>query len=624
MKVIVKCILLGLLIPLAFVACTEKSLSPSSVPDGLAQIELGVRIPAPVVTRAMSDNENVVVENETTGFVVFAFDSETSSLVWMLKSGDANYESNLSDYRSTTAIKWRTGVFPPGYEVTTDDAQYGTLFIEAPVSSAAMELLVVANVDLSLVSTSYSDGVVSSYTLGTTVLTPSTSLLEDVDEALAAYDYSASTLTGTWGPVTDVWDDDGNENVGLVGTETSNYIPMAGLAALSDGVGSGVTGMVSLRRSLAKVSVTVEFSSADLAKFLPMEMKIVNVNDLASVYAPAGEDGEQVSNIPSTSSTTYTAMTSYASFPSTVSATEALTVSAQLYVPESVTWPTADDRDTHLCVLLGGVFDSDGVYTFDNDGGGTLNDYSDLEARGWSTPLIWYRLDFIPSEATSTEEELEEILRNHHYRFTVSNLAYLGSYSEVLAMNMLYPDNYVIAGSGEGSWTLIVEDEDINSITVAYESSSDDGTDVGVNDYVGVSGVDLTIELPLEASAFTGNEATHLKMVTNYEAWDVESGIELADCEGVFSFSFTEDDEVNTSVYWYNEETGEVQYPAHSGYLWIWADGLSGSYGSATDALAAAAASFYTDGVLNVDKSYTFYICVGVVRKEIHISLVAE
>ncbi len=617
MKIIVKYILLGLLIPLAFVACTEKNLSTSSLPDGLAQIELGVRIPAPVATRAM--NEYGVVESETTGFVVFAFDQENSTLVWMLKSGDTNYESNLSDYTGTTAIKWRNGVFPPGYTVTADDAQYGTLFIEAPVSSEPLELLVVANVGLSSVSTTVTGGVVSSYTLGQTVLTPSTSTLDDVEDALSELDYSALTLTGTWGPVTDVWDDDGNENVGLVGTETSNYIPMAGLAVLDDGVGSGVTGTVSLRRSLAKVSVTVEFSVGVVPRFLPMEMKIVNVNDYATVYSP-DVDGEQVSNIPTSPTDTYTAMTSYESFPSTISSTEALSVSAQLYVPESVTWPTEGDNDTHLCVLLGGVFDSDGVYTFDDNGVGTLNDYSNWQDDypNWTTPLIWYRLDFIPSEATSTEEELTEILRNHHYRFTVSNLAYLGSYSEVAAMSMLYPDNYVIVDSGEGSWTLIVEDEDINSITVAYESSSDGGTDVGVNDYVGVSGVDLTIELPASSEDFTGNEATHLKMVTNYASWNVESGIDYGDCEEVFSFSFSEDDEVNENVYWYMEGEDPV-YPEHSGYLWIWADGLSGS-----GSLATAAASLYTNGVLNVDKSYTFYICVGVVRKEIHISLVAE
>ncbi|MCD8313257.1 MAG: hypothetical protein LUC24_03770 [Bacteroidales bacterium] len=584
MKHLVRHILLPVLL-IAAAACTEQIRTPDSslTSDGKARVSIGVRIPAPVATRAVDES---AIDGDN--FVIFGFkhdDSEGSdpTLLWALKSGDVNSGSNLTAYQETSSIEWRSGVYPSGYTLDESDGNtsYGTLYFEADATSDAIDVLVLANADISQLTAS-EDG--TAYTLGTATLTPGTSTLSTVEAALSAFDYDAKELTGTY--------------EGASESQTTGYIPMAGYTTLEGGVEPGVVGTVSLRRSLAKVSVTVNYSDLTTANFVPQTMKIMNVSEWATVYAPTSD----AANIPAADGETdvYDALTEFGTYEETDY--YAASVTAQLYVAETA----ISSGETHVCVLVGGIYDTAGVY----DEEGNLKDYSGTLPA--SAAQSWYRLDFIPYEADTDDagEEIEEILRNHHYMFSVEDLSYMGSQSEDAAFALTYPDNYNMANQ-LGSWVLYVEDEDINSITVAYDRGDTAGTQP---DYVGVSATEITITLPAtyaEYDAAASKPATHIKMVTNYEEWNVEDSIDANTCEGIFTFSYSEDDETNTDVYLYDEDTGDTEYPAHSGVLWIWADGENVS-------------SLYdTDGNL-IEGQYSFYIVVGTVRKQILVDVVAE
>ncbi|MCD8313474.1 MAG: hypothetical protein LUC24_04870, partial [Bacteroidales bacterium] len=100
MKHLVRHILLPVLLMAA--ACTENIQAPdgSLTSDGKAGVSIGVRIPAPVATRAVDES---AIDGDS--FVIFAFahddtaGEEGPALLWALKSGDVNSGSNLTAYQ---------------------------------------------------------------------------------------------------------------------------------------------------------------------------------------------------------------------------------------------------------------------------------------------------------------------------------------------------------------------------------------------------------------------------------------------------------------------------------------------------------------------------------------------
>ena len=227
------------------------------------------------------------------------------------------------------------------------------------------------------------------------------------------------------------------------GQIVNEVIPMYGKTTLDSGITAGVTGNISLVRSMAKITVNVNDNN-----FVPKSIKVVNVNDGVSVYYTSDTEAYLPASPTKEDKTV-----------------EFLNGSASVYIGE--TNNTADigetnnTADSRISVILYGFF------------------------KGTET---WYRFDMITKEAVT----LETLLRNHHYIFEVGGINHLGSGSESDALRKKIADNQMVTSDVK---LFDITNDAILSIT------SDDAA------YVGVSAEFLTLkgDAPVGLTVLTNN-----------------------------------------------------------------------------------------------------------------------
>ncbi len=556
--------LLGLALPLLCWACTDTEFANVSqtLTEGRASVTLNISTPESFSTRTRAiseDNESVLDDK----FAVFAFNyvSGDTLLLFTVKSGDVNSESNLDgdntytsaygDYTSSPSIAWHEDASGTG----------GRLYIEYDETDGPIHLLVLANVDLEKVEA---------------LLTPEAGSTEP-----AIYEgMTFSAVTAALEPALD-YD---------VTDEDLTSIPMAGECELENGITLGSTGSISLRRSVAKFTVRVEYSrdrveneyeGIDNVPFSPDSIQITNLNaTYATVYAPYVYDSDGVL------------------MPHVSTLNENIEYSPMLYFDENSEWILDEENEVYYKEVVFFVAETvnsrQAAYTVNPDGsftqnttnprisvlvGGTYNDNDDtvLERN-------WYRLDLIPESAESADEEYPYILRNHNYRFVISDVDKRGSSSELEALELQIPDNEPFS-EGEGIY-VDIEDEDIISITVDSNTADENGQPY----YVGVSSTEI------ELNTYWGNIAcARVKVETNFDDWTIdfysipyatdEQGNPLTDTDGspIYAISFVWDSESNT--------------------LWLWLD--------------------YPDDV-TVGDTYAYYIVAGNIRKKMRITIIYE
>ncbi len=522
--------LLGLALPLMLFSCAENdlgSMDGTRLSEGRAQVTIEVGAPGAFSASALS--RSISQDNEDTldgRFVVFAFDgdSDESNLLFIVRTGDTNENSNLNatstvygDYTGSPSIAWH-----PADELS----EKGRLYIEDDENDQAMELLILANVD-------------PTTELNLTSTTPTRA---DVIDALSAFDYD----------VTD---------------ENLESIPMAGEFELENGITLGSTGAIQLRRSVAKVTVRVEYDENNLDQyFLPSCVYMLNMNrTTATVYSPSSvepnfPEGEVVFNQydPSDVTPVY--------FPNEW--TEGVDDDGDPVMYKEVVFYVAENEN-----LKGDAFVDMGNPTEFNTTDprisilveGEFDDYD-----GETMSECWYRLDLLPATAMSGDDELDYILRNHHYRFVIHDMQTRGSTADRAALALSVPDNYPFSESS-GSY-VVVEDDDIVSITVERYNSS--GGDEPY--YVGVSST--SVDVPR-----TQDACFRVVIVTNCPDWTIDpSDIPKHDADNS-AFDFV-----------YETFLGKQT-------MWVWLD---------------------YPAIVRENESYAYYIVAGRIRKKMRINVV--
>ncbi len=470
-----------LMMPLLCLSCTEESGGvPSAMTDTTVQLDLELYIPAPsVATRVISTDNELYLD--PTKFAVYAFDASDNYL-WTIVSGGTNTDG-------TSQLAYTNG----------------HLYVDAPEYNGTVQLLVLANVN----DLSTAKGIAAS-----TSSTTMSEIIENLSPALD-YDVTDTSLTG---------------------------IPMAGTATLSN-ITLGSRGAISLRRSVAKISVTYT-DATQRGNFVPSSMQVVNVNRYATVYAPTGEINISTNenNTITTEETTFVANGDG-------------TVTATIFVAETLNLPNDGSR---ISVLV------NGTYTDDNNVSGSY----------------WYRLDMITESTESTESteenEIEYLMRNYHYKFTIADITYHGSSSVDEALAMDYPDNFILVTGDEAAYVVIVDD-DILSISVEYDTSVDSDNPY----YVGVSSTEVTITYDGDLADY---DPIKVKVITNFDGWTIDESFLPTDSAGNCAFDFSYENEVENTV-----------------TMWIWVD--------------------YPDAI-EQGKTYTYYIVAGNIRKEMKITII--
>ncbi len=477
-------------------------------------------------TRAITEENDAVLDGN---FLVFAFDNDQLLYYW--KTGDTNgEETNLKDasnawgdYTDSLSITWHAA----------DESQSsGRLYIEAKETPKLLHLFVLANVDVDKVS----------------------ALFDGEEPAISKdKDMSEEAVIAALSPALDF-------DVAEV-----EYIPMVGECDLEDGITLGSKGSLSLRRSVAKFTVRVEYTVARLnadyegdiekAPFLPSEAQILNLNAYATVYAPSTDEPNVSSlNEAQDRNPSLTFLDEWTQGTNN-DGEEVYYKEVVFYVAETENnrsdaysggeWNTDNPR---ISVLVGGQFEDYDSQTLDEN---------------------WYRLDLIPESATSTDQELESILRNHHYRFILGDVVDRGSSSKEEALELTVPDNFPF-GEGDNDNYVEIVDEDILSVTVEYYTSTDSDEPY----YIGVSSTSIELEDTEDACA-------RVKVDTNFDDWHIdESSIPVTD-DGNYVISFVYDAEAKT--------------------LWLWLD--------------------YPDAV-TPGETYYYYIVAGNIRKKMRVTIV--
>ncbi len=538
-------------------ACTDVDIldgAPGLSGDdgGLVGVEICIAAPEAFSevngTRAISEGNESILDGR---FAVFGFTGDGKTLQFVLKTGDRNTGSNL-DGNNDYAIAYGDHTDSPSIAWHPSDASStsGRLYIEYRETRVPVHLLVLANVDPAAVAGLLTaDGTVGS----TPSITLGESTLSDVVAALAPtldFDVTSDALAS---------------------------VPMAGECDLGNGITLGSKGAISLRRSVAKFTVRVEYTydkvvsdfggDINKASFQPESFRVMNLNKYATVYSPS-DDG----SAPAISSLNGNGDCSPTfSFPKGVDGdalggwTLEWNDEGGVYYKEVVfyvaeTWnsrkPYSKEGDgSRISVLVGGQFHDD------MDWGQT-----------------WYRLDLIPESATSIEEEIGCVLRNHHYAFVIRDDMHRGSTSMEGALALVVPDNFPFeSGDGSGMY-VVVTDEDILSITVEYYTS--EGADMPY--YVGVSSNYLELE-DIQGAC------TRVKVVTNFVdsdghlLWTIDKSAMPTATDGSDAISFVWDDNAST--------------------LWLWLD--------------------HPEAVF-VGQTCHYYIVAGNIRKKMRITIVGS
>ncbi len=589
MRYIRKYIIGSLALPLLLLSCTDNGLTVSNPSGGsasgsLVRMELNISTPEAFSTR--NSTRAITEECDSTldgRFAVFGFtydDSGDAILQFVLKTGempdddtlystgDTNAESNLNgentyvssygDYTTSPSIAWHAA---------DESSTRGRLYIEYWETPGPVHLLVLSNVD----STKVAALLTEDETTGEPAITIGESTLDEVTEALApALDFS-------------VYDD---EETGY----TINSIPMAAECELANGITLGSTGSISLRRSVAKFTVRVEYTGdriesygtiADVP-FHPQSLQILNVNSYATVYAPNSSEPNISTLNESTIDLEYT-------FPGAPTSDESVA---------GEEWEYDADEDVYYKEVVFYVAETmnskkdartatgDGSYTTNTDDPrisvlviGEYIDYTDQT----NITTNCYRLDLIPEGADDLTDELDSIMRNHHYKFVISDASKRGSSSVEEALEMAVPDNEPNIGL-IGSY-VIIDDEDILSITVETSNTTEGGRG---SYYVGVSSTSIELDVAQGTSA-----CARVKMVTNADDWSIdfysipqatdENGDPLTDSDGNTIYAIT------------------FVWDSNSSTLWLWLD--------------------YPESV-TVGETYAYYIVAGNIRKKMRITIV--
>ncbi len=578
MRYIRKCIIGSLALPLLLLSCTDNGLTlgvpnVGSASGDLVRMELNISTPEAFSTRNSTRTITEDCDSTLDGrFAVFGFTYEGNDTIlqFVLKTGemsddetplystgDTNTESNLNgsneyvtdygDYTTSPSIAWHAA---------DASSTSGRLYIEYWETPEPVHLLVLSNVDptavAALLTADETTGETAAITIGT-------STFEEVTNAIApALDFN-------------VYD------------ESINSIPMAAECDLQNGITLGSTGSISLRRSVAKFTVRVQYSmerveedydgSIDNVPFHPESLQIVNVNSYATVYAP----NDTLPNISTLNDEDYDE--DYKVSPiyyfeegewtQGVTGTDAEDIyykEVVFYVAETMnskqnayTSGTPNTTNPRISVLVGG------------------NYYDEEQEKETEN---WYRLDLIPESAESADAELDCILRNHHYNFVIRNVDKIGSTTEDEALQLPVPDNEPRVV--DDAFLVWIEDEDIISITVETNPEGE-----GVPYYVGVSSTSMELDIAYGTAA-----CARVKVATNFEGWTIdyysipqatdESGDPLTDSDGnpIYAISFVWDENSYT--------------------LWLWLD--------------------YPEDV-EVGKTYAFYIVAGNIRKKMNITI---
>lgn len=361
MKKEVNILFLSLILSL-FAACTannEVMEKTENEARDAVQIEMDVDMPALQTSRSID-------EDAIGDYVLFAFQDD--KCISVRKKGDKNI---------------------------TISATNGKMYVLLPETSDAVDLLMLANVDLQKVKTMEEYNAISA----------------TKESILADFDFKCSEQTAA--------------------------IPMCGQATLAEGVALGTKGSITLLRSMAKISVNVVDNS-----FTPISIKVVNVNDDATVYS-ASTEGVNIPANPETKDFEQ-------SFNSGAS--------ASVYVGETM---NIKEQGKRISVLLYGTY------------------------QGHDS---WYRFDMITKDA----KELDYIQRNHHYIFQVGGINYRGAQSAEAALANTKADNEVV---GSDVNLFIIDNDAILSIT------SDDASYVGVSEQV----VKMVGDSPVSVSVLTNN-----------------------------------------------------------------------------------------------------------------------
>lgn len=188
---------------------------------------------------------------------------------------------------------------------------------------------------------------------------------------------------------------------------TSHPLTMYGQTqAVQIGLDKTVTLTVALHRIMARVQVKFEGNAAVATNFSAEEVRLYNFNDRARVI-PAflqettGADYEQTATIPDGAEL----------YPKTQDGTETVPtypvtankVENTIYLFEAAQPQLATDEENHLkrpCIIVKGVYEGKSCY---------------------------YRVDFAKQDATTGDVTYMDIVRNHSYNITVTNVSGRGS-----------------------------------------------------------------------------------------------------------------------------------------------------------------------------------------------------
>ncbi len=501
------------------------------------RVQLTLDISTPEATAAMT--RSIPVENDTVlcgTFAVFGFDSN-DKLLFVAKNEEVNDSSNLSGYTDSPAIAWHPN----------EGSHSGRLYVEAEETAEEVHLLVIANVDTDKVGELLTDGTIAE---GMSL----TEVAEGLDKGLAI----------------DVTDDD------------MKYIPMAGECDLENGITLGSKGSISMRRSLARFTVRVEYtlerlaldynSNIEEAPFAGADtVKLVNVNRYAAVYSP-NTDKPYISALNDEDAGTIDmkfALPTGWTLGTDREGSEVLYKELVFYVAETV--------NSRVDAFLPNETTSEMMENTENPRISLLvsGEYHDYD--GDTLTNNTYRLDLIPETAASEEYEREFIMRNYNYIFVVRDAVNRGSDVEEQALRLTIPDNFPFNREVDNDIYVVIEDEDILSITAEwFTTEGNDPTPY----YIGVSSTQA--EMPRSEGA-----CVRVKVVTNFPGWTIDPyGIPEATGHTTdggnteFSFSFIRDDDANT--------------------LWVWLD--------------------YPEAV-TVGDTYTYYLVAGNIRKKMRITI---
>lgn len=188
---------------------------------------------------------------------------------------------------------------------------------------------------------------------------------------------------------------------------TSHPLTMYGQTqAVQIGLDKTVTLTVALHRIMARVQVKFEGNAAVATNFSAEEVRLYNFNDRARVIPTflqetTGADYEQTVTIPDDAEL----------YPKTQDGTETVPTYAvtankvenTIYLFEAAQPQLATDEENHLkrpCIIVKGVYEGKSCY---------------------------YRVDFAKQDATTGDVTYMDIVRNHSYNITVTNVSGRGS-----------------------------------------------------------------------------------------------------------------------------------------------------------------------------------------------------